>query len=97
MAPIQPMALRLTLNAFIPYDHIDDPHPYMGTDRILEGDGSGRTWDENGSSRVSQIMDVWNQSLGPGPVFLSERRGRGLHRGLSLFFGARLSDVCAAL
>jgi hypothetical protein len=70
IAPIQPIAMRLTLNSFLPFDHIDDPH-FLSPDRVLEGDGEARTWDENGSSRTSQIMDVRNQSLGSGTIFLS--------------------------
>ena len=52
---------HLTLNAFLPYDHIDDPHPWpLGDNRIFEGDGDNRPFAENGSSRTSQIMDLWN-------------------------------------
>jgi hypothetical protein len=63
--------MHLTLNAFLPYDNIPDPNPFFGTDRVFEGDGDARTWDENGSSRTSQIMDVWNQYLHPDSIFLS--------------------------
>ena len=53
--------LRLTLNAFLPYDHIDDPHPWpLGANRVFEGDGENRPFAENGPSRTSQIMDLWN-------------------------------------
>jgi probable HAF family extracellular repeat protein len=72
MMPIAPLALRLTLNAFLPYDNIDDPHPYFGHNRVFEGDGDSRTWAENGSSRTSQIADILNQYLSQQSVFLGQ-------------------------
>jgi len=66
-----PLVMHLTLNAFLPYDNISDPHPISGHDRVFEGDGGGRSWDENGSSRTSQIMDIWNQYLHPATIFAS--------------------------
>jgi hypothetical protein len=67
--PPLPVSLRLTLNAFIPYEWIIDPFYILTGSRIFEGDD--RSWAENGSSRVSQIMDLWNQYWSPGGIFLA--------------------------
>ena len=64
---------RLTMNAFAPYNYISDPHPIFGSNRILETDGNNRPFSENGSSRISEIMDLWHAYRYPtSPVFLSE-------------------------
>ena len=44
LTPIAPLTMHLTLNAFLPYDNIPDPHPYFGHNRVFEGDGDTRTW-----------------------------------------------------
>src|SRR5262249_8568582 len=60
---------RLTINAFIPYDHIDDQHPVVGLGYIFQGD-KRTNFVENGSSRLSQLMDIWNAYQFPSaPVF----------------------------
>lgn len=64
------LSMHLTLNAFLPFDNIPDPNLLLGAGMVFEGDGDSRTWNENGSSRTSQIMDVWNQHLHPDDIFL---------------------------
>jgi hypothetical protein len=68
-APTAPIGMRLALNAFIPYEYINDPHP-NGSGYILEGDT--RTLpDQDGSSRVAVNMALYNQARVPGYVFIA--------------------------